>query len=77
MIRTLEAVIDEHGNVRLLQSLELPRACRALVTILDERPVLQVTETALLTESALAEDWNRPEEDEAWAHFAASAIAPE
>jgi hypothetical protein len=36
------------------------------VTILEEEPV---AETALLCEAALAEDWNRPEEDEAWAHL--------
>ena len=26
-------------------------------------------ETTLLNETALAEDWNRPEEDEAWSHL--------
>jgi hypothetical protein len=26
-------------------------------------------ESALLSQAALAEDWNRPEEDEAWAHL--------
>jgi len=26
-------------------------------------------ETALLSEPALAEDWNRPEEDAAWVHL--------
>jgi hypothetical protein len=30
---------------------------------------LKVSETALLSEPALAEDWNRPEEDEAWSHL--------
>jgi hypothetical protein len=28
-----------------------------------------VSATALLSEQALAEDWNRPEEDEAWSHL--------
>jgi len=28
-----------------------------------------VSETALLSEAALAEDWMRPEEDEAWSHL--------
>jgi hypothetical protein len=28
-----------------------------------------ISETALLSEHALAQDWNRPEEDEAWAHL--------
>ena len=69
MIRTLEGVIDEQGNVRLLKSLELSRACRALVTVLDERPVPPVAGNTFLSEPALTEDWNRPDEDEAWAHL--------
>ena len=68
MIRTVEAVIDEHGNVRLLQTVQMPGARRALVMILDE-PGIPVAETALLSEGALAEDWNRPEEDAAWSHL--------
>lgn len=66
MIRTVEAVIDENGNVKLLERVRPTSARRALVTILEEDPV---AETALLSEPALAEDWNRPEEDEAWAHL--------
>jgi len=41
---------------------------RALVLILDE-PGSPVAETALLTEQALAEDWNRREEDAAWSYL--------
>ena len=69
MIQTLEAVIDEHGTVRLLEGIHLSAARRALVTILDDEPITHATETALLSEAALAEDWNRPEEDAAWAHL--------
>lgn len=69
MMRTVKAVIDEHGNVRLLEPVQLPAARQALVTILEERPVDGVPETALLSEDALSEDWNRPEEDEAWSHL--------
>jgi hypothetical protein len=69
MIRTVEAVIDEHGNVRLLEPVQLSASRRALVTILEERPAAGVAESALLSEAALAEDWNRPEEDEAWSHL--------
>ena len=68
MIRTVEAVIDEQGNVRLLETVQMPEARRALVMILDE-PGTPVAETALLSEGALAEDWNRPEEDAAWSHL--------
>ena len=69
MIKTVEAVIDENGKVRLLESISLPSARRALVTILEEEPATSISETALLSESALAEDWNKPEEDAAWSHL--------
>ena len=69
MIRTVEAVIDEHGNLRLLEPVHLTSARRALVTILDDHPATGVPDSALLSEAALAEDWNRPEEDEAWLHL--------
>ena len=66
IIRTLEAVVDPDGNVRLLETVHLAGPRRALVTILDDAP--RSEETALLTERALA-DWNRPEEDAAWSHL--------
>jgi hypothetical protein len=69
MIRTVEAVIDEHGRVSLLESVELPEVWRALVTILEEEPALRIPEMVLLSEPALAEGWNRPEEDAAWSHL--------
>ncbi|MGQ9630099.1 MAG: hypothetical protein ACUVXI_07250 [bacterium] len=69
MIRTIEAIIDEQGTVRLLEAVHLPAARRALVTILDEEPIHHISETALLSEAALAADWNRPEEDAAWSHL--------
>ena len=69
MSRTVEAVIDEEGRVRLLEAVELPAARRALVTILDEEPVSARAETALLSEASLAQDWLRPEEDAAWSHL--------
>jgi len=69
MIRTVEALIDADGTVRLLEDVKVVGTRRALVTILEEIPPLDVAETALLSEAALAEDWNRPEEDAAWAHL--------
>ena len=69
MIRTLEAVVDEQGFVRLLEDVQLPSACRALVTILEDKPGTHPAEIALLSEPTLAEDWNRPEEDAAWDHL--------
>jgi hypothetical protein len=67
MIRTIEAVIDSKGNVRLLEEVQLPGPRRALVTILQDAPHAQ--ETGLLSEPALAVDWNRPEEDAAWSYL--------
>lgn len=70
MLRTLEAIIEPDGRVRLLEAVALPGTRRALVTVLDE-----VAEeaggdlTALLSEPALAQDWGRAEEDAAWAHL--------
>jgi hypothetical protein len=69
MIRTIEATIDEQGNVNLLQPVKLPSTRRALVTILEDAPVESVNEATLLSEPALAKDWNRPEEDVAWSHL--------
>lgn len=67
MQQTIEAVIDEQGNVRLLEPIQLTKPHRAFVTILtDER---DLPETALLSEAALAEDWNRPEEEAARSHL--------
>ncbi len=66
MLRSVEAIIGPDGEVRLRQPLRLVQAGRAIVTIIDEP---DVPETALLSEQALAEDWNRPEEDEAWSHL--------
>ena len=72
MIQTIEAVIDEQGKAQLLQDVRLPpQVRRALVTILEEKPTIAVSETALLSEAALAEDWDRPEEDEAWSYLQA------
>jgi hypothetical protein len=69
MIRTIEAVIDKGGAVRLLEPIALKESHRALVTILEDEPGTSGWEAALLSESSLAKDWNRTEEDEAWSHL--------
>ena len=66
MLKTVEAVIETDGSVRLVEPVRIPRPRRALVIILDEE---NEGETAQLSEAALAEDWNRPEEEEAWRHL--------
>jgi len=68
MLQTVEAQIDENGQIRLLEPLTLTHHSRVLVTILPSHPK-EENETTLLSEAALAVDWNRQEEDEAWAHL--------
>ena len=68
MIRTIEATIDEKGEVYLAESLELKGLHRALVMVLEEPPV-DAIETTFLSEPSLSKDWSRPEEDEAWSHL--------
>jgi hypothetical protein len=76
MIQTVEAVIDQNGQVHLPEGVSLPTSRRAIVMILDEEPKVTgrnlgniTSETALLSEPSLAKDWNRPEEDAAWSYL--------
>jgi predicted DNA-binding antitoxin AbrB/MazE fold protein len=69
MLQTIEAVIDQNGVLKLLEPIKLPKSRRVLITILDEEPSDEIANIALLSEPALARDWERPEEDEAWVHL--------
>ena len=74
MLQTYEATIDAEGNIRLLEPVHLTAGHRVLVTVLTEATpdtlALELAlDTALLSEQSLAEDWMRPEEDDAWAHL--------
>ncbi|MBU6450769.1 MAG: hypothetical protein KGS72_03250 [Cyanobacteria bacterium REEB67] len=55
MAQTFEAIVDENGNVRLLAPLHLPKARRAIVTLLEDTGGI-VAETALMSQAALAKD---------------------
>ncbi len=68
MLKTVEAIIEKNGDIRLKERIKLDFPHRALVTILDEESEA-VSETALLSEASLFEEWNSPEEDEAWSHL--------
>jgi uncharacterized protein YqcC (DUF446 family) len=65
MIRTIEVEIDETGMVHPKEPNTLLPQGRALLTWQTDPDHL----TALLSEAALAVDWLRPEEDEAWAYL--------
>jgi hypothetical protein len=66
MLKSVEATIETDGRVHLREPLCLPYPCQAIVTILGEA---ESRGAALLSEPALAQDWSRPEEDEAWSHL--------
>ena len=70
MSQTIEATIDKNGRITLHETVDLAKSHRALVTILDEDPKIEASESALLSEKSLAEYWNTPEEDRAWQHLA-------
>ena len=77
MPKTVEAIVGEDGSIQLPDSISLKRDQRVLVTILEETDEANqdfeadssAGATALLSEKALAEDWTREEEDEAWKHL--------
>ena len=72
MLKTVEAILDEHGRVRLKEEGEIAftHPQRVLITFLEPTASTEhLHETTLLSEAALGEDWNRPDEDEAWQHL--------
>lgn len=66
MLRTIKASIDKDGKIELEEKVQLKSKRKALVTILEEETINEIT---LLSESSLSKDWDKPEEDEAWAHL--------
>jgi hypothetical protein len=66
MLRSVPAVVEKDGSLRLLETIEIRPGERAIVTFLDEE---DTREPAVLAERSLAADWDRPEEDEAWRHL--------
>ena len=69
MVHTIEGVLELDGRVRLLKPSPTTSPRRALVMILEESSSALPSETAILSEPSLATDWNRAEEDAAWAHL--------
>ena len=67
VLQSIEVTVEKDGTIHLPKKVKFPARRRAILTILDEP--IHVAETALLSQSALAEDWDRPEEDRAWAHL--------
>jgi len=68
MDRLYEAVVEPDGRIRLNTPVHLGKGLRVLVAIPQTELETAVSGIAL-SEPALSADWNKPEEDEAWAHL--------
>lgn len=66
MLKSVEATVEKNGEVHLLEPLNMKYPCRAIVTLFEQP---DISETALLSEVSLAQDWEKREEDEAWLHL--------
>jgi hypothetical protein len=66
MLTTIEAEVDENGGIRPTAPIKLPAGARVLITVLEPADGM---EAALLSEAALAADWERAEEEAAWSHL--------
>ncbi|GAB4490238.1 MAG: hypothetical protein OHK0031_13720 [Anaerolineales bacterium] len=67
VLRSIEVTIERDGTIKLPAKIKLSGVRRAILTILNDP--LPAAEAALLSETALSEDWNRSEEDQAWKHL--------
>jgi len=65
MLTTIEAEVDDKGNICPKEPVTLTPGSRVLVTVLK----FDGSDGVLLSEAALAVDWERPEEDAAWSHL--------
>jgi hypothetical protein len=63
--KTIEVEEHEQGNIRPREPVVLAPGSRVLVPVLEPAGA----QTALLSEAALAGDWQRPEEDAAWSQL--------
>jgi hypothetical protein len=68
VLPTIEGEIDASGRFHPSDADTPVPAGRVLVTVLDPDPEA----CALLAEALLAEDWLKPEEDEAWTHLSSA-----
>ena len=74
MLQTYRGIIDQDGKLKILEDVQLPRSRQVILTILDDEPTDDLINLAVLSESALAEDWERPEEDESMVTLSPASI---
>lgn len=69
MLQTFRGIIEQDGRLRTREQINLTRPRQVIVTLLDSDPAEDDFDLALMSEAALARDWDRPEEEEAWSHL--------
>lgn len=69
-MQSIQAVIEPNGQIRFPKDVRLTKPMKAIITFLGEESEMRFTELA--SEKSLAEDWNKPEEDQAWTHLQAA-----
>lgn len=72
MLKTYEAVLQPNGSLQFLDLVEIPTQTprRVLVTFTEAFAIEDTTLCdAALSESVLAQDWQREEEEVAWAYL--------
>jgi hypothetical protein len=67
MLTTIEAVLQPGGELHFYEPVHLDTPQRVLVTF--TQPIDELQCGAILSEQALTADWQREEEDMAWAHL--------
>jgi hypothetical protein len=68
MLPSIHAIVEKDGRIRPLEHIDVHEGTHVIVTFLTDADDMPRNATAVLSESSLS-DWNRPEEDEAWAYL--------
>ena len=66
---TIEGILEAEGRLKLLEPINVSGPRRVMITFLDEGAVDEQTCPAVLSEPALARDWENPQEVAAWSHL--------
>jgi len=69
MLTTIEAILQPSGALKFLEPVHLDKPRRVLVTFTT--PDDEALSGLVLSQTTLATDWLRDEEDAAWAHLQA------
>ncbi len=70
MLKTIEAVVEADSHIRVLERVDLIQGQRVLVTLLDDLQINKESiDSTMLSEKALAVDWDREDEEKVWSNL--------